>query len=424
MRRDKKQFEIRVWGNKEMLKIQAATHSGKKNSYNGTMVEQYSLHDIHSLDEYDINIIDLSAESLWVNDRGDKGRINDTADLVSISKMIQASSASKIIIFLPQNSTYKYNYRSYTSKYTECCELKNMLKEMSKDILCKLYQPITNIELIYENTRTVINDMESPASFYFGNATESLLCSIKSNKTTVLRSGKVILSTLAINDYEHLICFFGALGLLESKEQEPEWFADVKMFDDCGQEAVIKESSDKIRLEEENIRDAKEILDKNKRLKSILYTTGDELVEVIFEILTEMVGCDLTGFVDKKKEDFAFDTEGITFIGEIKGVNPNIKNANITQLEVHYQDYVDSHPETQEDNLKALLIMNHQKNKPLCDREPVMDQQINLAKRNGSLIIETHTLLRLLEKYRDGSMTREEIIEMMKNEVGLLGLEI
>jgi len=37
-------------------------------------------------------------------------------------------------------------------------------------------------------------------------------------------------------------------------------------------------------------------LDKNNEYKSILYTQGDELVKVVFEIIEQMFGCDLSNF--------------------------------------------------------------------------------------------------------------------------------
>ena len=123
-----------------------------------------------------------------------------------------------------------------------------------------------------------------------------------------------------------------------------------------------------------------------------------------------------------KKEDFLFTVEGTTFIGEIKGVNSNVKNPNITQLEVHYQDYCEEHDDISEENIKALLIMNHQKNKPVEEREPIMERQINLAKRNGSLIIDTYTLLQILEKYRKGDMSRKEILSSFRESTGVLSI--
>ena len=53
-------------------------------------------------------------------------------------------------------------------------------------------------------------------------------------------------------------------------------------------------------------------------------------------------------------------------------------------------------------------------------REPVHEKQINLAKRNGSLIVETITLLKLFERYIAGNITREECLELLKTNIGLL----
>jgi hypothetical protein len=71
----------------------------------------------------------------------------------------------------------------------------------------------------------------------------------------------------------------------------------------------------------------------------------------------------------------------------------------------------------------AILIINHQRNKPLENREPINENQINLSKRNGSLIIETITLLELFEKFKFGEITSEECIEMLSQNTGLLRLE-
>ena len=65
--------------------------------------------------------------------------------------------------------------------------------------------------------------------------------------------------------------------------------------------------------------------------------------------------------------------------------------------------------------------MNHQKNKPVIERENVHEQQINLAKRNGSLIIESYILLKMYDKYTKNELTREECINMFQEE-GLLVL--
>ena len=396
--------------------IQIITHSGREAKYNGNVIKQNSLHDIQSLDEFDINVIDLSANTLWEYEGDSKETISSISDFKSVSEMITNRRESKLIILYPQNICFRY--KQYGKQRSE--ELKNMLNKLSKQILTKLYQPLSNIELVYENTRTVLQSKEFLASFYFKNVQEALLSSVRSNKPTAFMVNNIILSTLRVDNTEELIVLLDELGLLEEKQEIPEWFYEISMFDDCEQQRIIQRSTEKIELEQKNIREAQAIIDNNNRLKSILYTTGDELVELIFEIFEEILDCDLSGFVDLKKEDLLIETENVIFIGEIKGVNSNVKSTNISQVDTHYHDYLETHPEVDESKLKALLIINHQKNKAIKEREPVMEQQINLAKRNNSLIVETYTLLRVLELYRNNKVTKEKIVNVFKKSEGLL----
>lgn len=398
--------------------IQVVTYSGKEVKYNGNVVKQNSLHDIQSLDEFDINVIDLSANTLWKCDVDSTDTINSISDFISISEMITNRKKSNLIILYPQNCNFTYiRYNSQCNK-----ELKNMLNSLSKKILVKLFQPLSNIEVVYENTRTSLQAEEFLASFYFKNEEEALLTSVSSNKPTAIMVKNVVLSTLCVDNIEKLIVLLRELGLLEEKQEVPEWFSEISMFDDYKQKEIIQESTEKIELEQKKIDQAQVILENNNRLKSVLYTTGDELVELVFKIFEEILDCDLSGFVDIKKEDLLIETEKAIFIGEIKGVNSNVKSTNISQVDTHYHDYLETHPEVDENRLKSLLIINHQKNKALKEREPVMEQQINLAKRNSSLIVETHTLLRVLELYRNNKITKEKIISILKKKEGLLSV--
>lgn len=81
---------------------------------------------------------------------------------------------------------------------------------------------------------------------------------------------------------------------------------------------------------------------------------------------------------------------------------------------------MDEHEEKDPDAVKVILIIKHQKNKPINEREPVKDTQIKLAERNKSLIIETNILLNRLEKYRKRELAREEIINELIEQKGLL----
>ena len=165
--------------------------------------------------------------------------------------------------------------------------------------------------------------------------------------------------------------------------------------------------------------EAKYGLDENNKYKSILYTNGDELVNVVFKILENIFNYDLSTFLDEKKEDFIIKLDDITFIGEIKGINTNIKSGNVSQLDVHLHNYLEN-PATETKKVKSLLIINHQRNKPLAERESVHETQIKLAERNGGLIIETSTLLSIFEKFKKGELKTKEIKQMFIKKIGLL----
>ena len=145
------------------------------------------------------------------------------------------------------------------------------------------------------------------------------------------------------------------------------------------------------------------------------------LVSVVFEILEKLLDCDLSEFVDKKKEDFLIKKSSCTFIGEIKGVTSNVKHEHISQIELHYRGYLDRlDDEGISESVKQLLIINPFRSKPLDQREPVHKEQITLAERNGCLIIETHTLMRMYENYCLGLLTAQRCEEIFAKCTGVL----
>lgn len=404
--------------------IQILTYTGKEEQFKGKYVTINNFHDSQSLDEFEINIIDLNDSRIWQNEGSTYDSCNCLNDLKSIYSMIINTSKTNIIFLFPQNIFFEYSRQriptTYQYRYTKKCELKNMIFGM-KQILNYLYNGIDQLNIIYENTKTQIGEKNISASFYFVDI-DSLSKSIGSDKTTTIKFDKVILSTLNITSYDEVISFLKHIHLISKKEEVPKWLKEEKMFDDQKQLDLIEEKSQIIEDANKDIEKAKKILNKNEKYKSILYTSGDELVDVIFEILQQMLGCDLSHFIDEKKEDFNFELNNKIYLGEIKGITSNVKSGNVTQLEVHVQNYLDDH-QSEQDNIIALLIINHQRKRPLSDREEVHDTQINLAERNGSLIVETITLLKMFEKYLNGTLTREKCIEILTNNTGLLSTD-
>lgn len=370
----------------------------------------------YSLDSFDINILDFNDLRIWKNDKDDLKSIILEKDIINLQKMISQANKTKMIILLPQDLNYSYSV--YHGHFPKTEELKNTLSTLSHviNLLTRL-----NLDIIYENTCTLINNSNHKAAFYFKDTAYNIITSSNiSNKTTTIKYKFIFLTFLEFKNYVELMFFLNEVGIIVEKNKIPDWVCSIKMFDDIQQLKVVDENLKIIQSLKDSIDDAQKKIEENNKYKSILYTNGNELVEVVFEILTEITGCNLNEFIDKKKEDFSFVVNGITCIGEIKGISSNVKSQNISQLEFHHQGFLDDNPEVEDINIRQLLIINHQRNVPLEKRDPVDSKQIQLAQKYGSLIVETRMLLKLLEDYRVGKLTQNKCFEILTKTTGIL----
>lgn len=412
-----------MFGWRKWNMIQVINFRGNKTNFELEDIVVNSIAEPESLDSFDINVIDFNTPDFWRSTSDKIGSVNSEKDLINLQTMITKSRTTKIVKIFPQNIRYNFDY-GYAgrerSDYRKSEDLKNMLKCVFRVIVG--YES-KNVNLLYKNTKTIINSKQIAASFYFSDVDGVITYSVASQKSTTICYENQILTTLAINDAEILLEFLKAIDLYkDNKEQIPAWMGEIKMFDDNKQYDIIQKNNEAIKISQTNIENALGIIARNNRYKSILYTTGDELVDVIFEILEEMLGCDLHCFVDKKREDFSFSQNNIIYIGEIKGISSNVKSQNISQLEFHHQGFLDSHPEIDDTNLRQLLIINHQRTTAIDKRDLVDKKQTELAQKYGSLIIETSTLLRMYEQFRNGQITREDCFSLFDNK-GLLSIE-
>ncbi|MEW7916517.1 hypothetical protein [Enterococcus avium] len=372
-------------------------------------VTQSTLREPRDLDDFDFNFIDLNFTDIWVKLPSSFQTIADqyVSDFATLRKMLQKTK-SKILISIPQSPIAQYSIKDYLDRFSE---------------VFSILSP-RMVEIDYGRTSSVINEVEANSDFSFCNLhpdTNIITSSIKSNKPTSICIDNLYYTTLDIEDYKYLKNFLIAAKLISlNYEEVPSWLKEVKMFDDEEQIENILLSEQRIAEAKKEIEISQDILKDNQRMKSILYTQSDELVDVVFKIIEEILDVDLSQFDDKKIEDIAFQIEGETFIGEIKGVTSNVKTPNLSQLDNHFTNFVEEHPEINEENIYKLLIINHQRKRPIDDRDPVDIKQIETArKKYGSLIIETRELLRVLENYRSGNLTRENILEMF-TQTGIL----
>lgn len=379
---------------------------------------------IESLDMFKVNLVNLN--NIWYNNSYDIVWINNIDLYKLLGSMIKNSRKSKIIVIMPMNQKYYYFMDSTKNSYLLNKELKKIipnLKLQLKEIFGE--NQINYNDFYYENTETKIKNKNIKASFHFKveNA-ERVLKSIGSEKITAVLNKNLIFTTLDINE-ENFLDFIDEFlpELTQENDNKPEWFSEIEFFDDKENRERIEDENTKI-LESKRIIEEKQTkLIENDYYKSILYSNGDQLVEVVFSILEKILNYDLKKFIDNKKEDFLLKFDDITFVGEIKGIGTGVKSGNISQVDRHLQDYFDKlQEEEMEENLKGILIINPQRSVSPSNREKVHETQIKLAERNECLIILTEDLLRLYEKFLTGEVATEKILEIFKCEIGLFSM--
>lgn len=409
--------------------IQIITYdTSKYKEYPKTVYKISQLGEIQALDDFEICIIDLSSNNLWKNDGPNPNDINSRNDLLTLKEAIHNKKKSKILIILPQNIPFYYNYiykRNGEYKFEKSIQIKDN-KNNVVEIIRRFLFELCDFEISYEKTNTEIDNTLIKADFNFTDIKninfEPITFSNNSNKITTIKNKDTFITTLNLSEKEENINkFIDMYCKKDEKEEKPEWINNIRFFND---EQLSQEKSENIKkiekLEEENKKLDKQ-LKKNLEYKSILYTNSDELVKVVLEILDEILEYDSSGFKDEKKEDFLIKKEDVTFVGEIKGLSSAVKNDNVSQLEIHIQRYFDKlQEEGKEENVKGLLIINHQRNKPLEERQKVHQNQIDLATKYGVLIVETSTLLKIYEKYKLGKFTKEECKKLFVNNIGLI----
>lgn len=378
-----------------------------------------NFNNLKSLDNYDINIFDLSSEGIWQNkisfDRNPSTNTLLSSDFYSIKKMIKNSNKTKILIILPQNIYFHGSV-----------QLKDMIPIFKKIIDQLIVFDFVSLE--YENNETLINNKEYSSAFYFiSSIGHNITKSINSEKITTMSIDNVVITTLNLlenNDTSVLFDFFEEAHLIDKVKNFPDWLEAYDFADDEIQYNKIEQAKAQIEVQKSIIANANEVLMKNLRYKSILFTNSADLVKVVFEILEYIFDISLADFKDDGKEDFLFKKDDITFIGEIKGVMSNVKYEHISQLEVHCSKYMDKlQAENVTENIKKILIINYERTRDINIRNEINEMQINLAEKQNTLIIDTKKLLMIFEKLLNNELSKNKVIDYIKKHSGVVVLD-
>ena len=407
-----------------MEKIQLITNNPSKVTEYPNEIIINNFNKPNALDDFDINIFDLNYTDMWKNksttENEPKTETIMSADFRSINQMIMNSERAITIICLPQNINYSWK------RYSDCFnkQLKDMIPLLTQ--ILKQLIPIDNLEIIYENSFTLIKENKVGASFFINYKDFDVLTRSTSNKITTIKRERLFITSLDIitKDHNILLDYLYEMGVMKKDEEYPDWIYKYNFNDDDLQKNNIEQAKEQIKIQKEIIENANKKLQDNLHFKSILYNNSDQLVAVVFEILEYIFDISLSDFNDEKKEDFLFKKENITYIGEIKGVTSNIKYEHVSQLEVHYSKYLDFMQENGlKEEVKKLLIINYERSKDVLLRDEVNQMQIDLAIKNGSLIIDTKSLLLIYEKLLKGNINKCDVIKYINNNTGLINVK-
>ncbi|MBQ3007137.1 MAG: hypothetical protein IJD78_06210 [Clostridia bacterium] len=410
------------------MNIQIISYSTQNIKCEGYNIDCSTLNAPKAFDAYDVNIINLQSKGIWENNKDSKAGINQINDFESLGKLISTRKKSQVIVLLPQNYDFYYDYYSPSKKYYKALPLKDMLDILKSHILSKLFVGnwISHFDFIFGITQTLCNSSLFTADFSFETTSSDVLTKSKTsaNKTTIKLKNNIILSTLHFDRFDiKLKDFLMCIGVDSTKEEIPEWLKTVELFDDKKQTETVELAAKEIEALKLKIDEANKKLEENLVYKRALVDNGQALVNIVFDMLEKMLGYDLSDFEDENKEDFLIKLNDVTFIGEIKGITSNIKSENVSQVDVHYQSYLDKLREDHvTEEVKPILIINSFRTKPITEREAVHHIQIDLAIRNGSLIITTYELLKLFEAYLNNQTTSSKIIEVFKTKTGLFSV--
>lgn len=383
-----------------------------------------SFNEYKSFDLYDINIINLSSNSLWNSNSSNGDYLNDKSDLFTIKNSINTCN-TKVLIFFPQNHYFQYDYSKYSRQFQKSSQLKS-IKEKVYDFIAKyIYEPLPLFD--YEKGITKIDDETYNSDFYFDEKKGIILCEKSKKNNTISLSDRIVITTLNVFEMpvnkeieKRLFILLNKIGFLIKNEVIPKWIEDIEFYDDW----VYKENVDKCCAEIQKlnniINENKKKLNDNLRYKSILYSSGNILSVQINKMLLKIFDLE-SNFVDVYEEDFNFKLDGTTFIVETKGLNNEVSGKNVSDAYDHlviYEDNLEKNGITEE--TKCLFFVANERLKNPNERNKIKERQITIAKRNKTLIIETKTFYKLFEDFTKKEISSEEVLKLFKENTGLL----
>lgn len=376
-----------------------------------------------NFDEFKINVINLQDADIWKNNQSNHQAINKSNDLCSMGKILTNTLTAKTIILLPQDVVFRYGYDVYRKRYDGFIKIKDMLSDVTSQILQPLHGLAYGLDPGVSSTVLNGNSYESDFVIQPKSTSYSVKCESAAGRPTVVRIGSIYFCAIKIPDQIALHDLLKEIGLeSDACVPIPEWLDDIPFRnEDEIREDIIKKEAQISQLKED-CENQKTILEGNKRLKSILCTKDSVLEDNVREMLAAILDVP-NDFCDEGEEDFRVTQEGHIFLFEIKGSTRNLKREQITKTDSHVQMYLDENDENGSmEQPKGVLIFADQIEKPPEERDSYPNEQIKLAKRDNVIVISTRVFLLIYEGILGGLWTKKELLDLLWSCNGELAL--
>lgn len=209
--------------------------------------------------------------------------------------------------------------------------------------------------------------------------------------------------------------------ILQTNEEESnvsvDWLKNIKIFEDeilNKKYAKNVEQQNKLKEEQNSLNDK---IENNNYYKSLLYCSGDKLVEVVEEVLKEMLDVKIDDR-DLKRQDLYLKLDEKNILVEVKGVNHPFQRDNISQTKRHIKDYAEANQiygADVDELCKGVLILNPYSLHDLKDKiskDFYSKEVIDDAKYENICTLDTLTLLNYFSKWKNDptSINLKEII--------------
>lgn len=377
-----------------------------------------------SFDLYDINIINLSSNSLWYSNSSEGSYLNDKSDIATIKNSINTCE-SKILLLFPLNCYFYYHLSNYTKSFLESVQLKSITGKVKQFISNYIYEPLPEFD--YEKGITKVDGETFESDFYFSEQ-KGLIYSEKSKKVnTILLKAGLVATTLNIfetsenKDIEkRLFILLNKIDFLIKNDEVPQWVQDIQFYNDNIYIKEIEKCNEKISELTKEIEKNNQYLKTNNQYKSILYSSGNTLAEQINKMLIKIFNLK-EDFKDIYEEDFNFKADGITYVVETKGLNNEVSGQNVSDAYNHLIIYDDKlEQQGIVEKTKCLFFVASERKRKIEERQKIKERQITIAKRNKTLIIDTPTFYKMFEDFLQGKLSAKDIHTMFKEQDGLI----